>query len=308
MYQSVGERLNAIISFIISRLKRCLGFRRHKVSGFELITVEFGMSTLLILGGSYVFSKQERWTYLQSIYYSLVTFWTIGNENELFFFFFSFFVFVCSGFGDFVPLVSVQRSGQSLYSRWGYYIFTISYILFGLAIMASSLNLLVLRLAQFHSENGLGGISALLGRNEEELIAAAIAEHRASIHIQHRQRIQSLHPTNNLFDEKRAIASLASIKSNSWWSTSTGSCSTLSFESKFDAFQKDQCSIGRTCLGKKRRKRHWHLRRSPQNIKHLLTMNPKRFYGRKSFLNNHISSNHCQLRGETQQQTKRISI
>ena len=79
MFQSVGERLNAIISFVLSRLKRCLGFRRHKVSAFELITVEFGMSTMLVLGGSYVFTQQEGWEYVDSIYYSLVTFWTIGK-------------------------------------------------------------------------------------------------------------------------------------------------------------------------------------------------------------------------------------
>ncbi|CAF4335881.1 unnamed protein product, partial [Adineta steineri] len=134
MFQSAGERLNAIISFVLSRIKRLLGFRYHKVSGFELIAVEFGMTTMLVLGGSFVFCKQEKWSYFESIYYSFVTFWTIG-------------------FGDFVPLANMQRTGQSLYSRWGYFIFTVSFILFGLAIMASSLNLLVLRLAQFHSES-----------------------------------------------------------------------------------------------------------------------------------------------------------
>ncbi len=79
MFQSAGERLNAIISFILSHIKRFLGFRRHKVSGFELIAVEFGMTTMLILGGSLIFYKQEKWTYFESIYYSFVTFWTIGN-------------------------------------------------------------------------------------------------------------------------------------------------------------------------------------------------------------------------------------
>jgi hypothetical protein len=79
MFQSAGERLNAIISFVLSRLKRLLGFRRHKVSSFELIAVEFGMTTMLILGGSYVFYKQEKWTYFESFYYSFVTFWTIGE-------------------------------------------------------------------------------------------------------------------------------------------------------------------------------------------------------------------------------------
>lgn len=79
MFQSTGERLNAIISFILSRLKRLFRFRRQKVSSLELIAVEFGMTTMLILGGSFVFCKQEKWTYFESIYYSFVTFWTIGN-------------------------------------------------------------------------------------------------------------------------------------------------------------------------------------------------------------------------------------
>jgi hypothetical protein len=79
MFQSAGERLNAIISFILLRLKRSFGFRHHKVSGFELIAVELGMTTMLILGGSFVFRKQEKWTYFESIYYSFVTFWTIGK-------------------------------------------------------------------------------------------------------------------------------------------------------------------------------------------------------------------------------------
>lgn len=87
MFQSAGERLNAIISFVLSRLKRFLGFRRHKVSGFELIAVEFGMTTLLVLGGSFVFSEQEKWTYFEAIYYSFVTFWTIGltKKNKTFY-------------------------------------------------------------------------------------------------------------------------------------------------------------------------------------------------------------------------------
>ena len=79
MFQSVGERFNAIISFVLSCLKRLFGCTRCKVSSFELIAVEFGMTTLLILGGSYIFCKQEKWTYFESIYYSSVTFWTIGN-------------------------------------------------------------------------------------------------------------------------------------------------------------------------------------------------------------------------------------
>lgn len=83
MFQSAGERLNAIISFVLSRIKRLLRLRRHKVSSFELIAVEFGMTTMLILGGSFIFCKQEKWTYFESIYYSFVTFWTIGKTFDL---------------------------------------------------------------------------------------------------------------------------------------------------------------------------------------------------------------------------------
>ncbi|UJR27902.1 hypothetical protein I4U23_009163 [Adineta vaga] len=257
MFQSAGERLNAIISFVLSRLKRLLRFRRHKVSSFELIAVEFGMTTMLILGGSLIFCKQEKWTYFESIYYSFVTFWTIG-------------------FGDFVPLANMQRTGQSLYSRWGYFIFTVSFILFGLAIMASSLNLLVLRLAQFHSENGTGGISALLGRNEEDLIAAAIAHHRASIHIQQRNHICSSHNDNNMQQSEKSAQVYKLMRNYSWYSA-TSSSSSLSISSSNLKFHCKKASNERTiCSGlllfnnQKRKRRHWHLRRSPQNIKHLL--------------------------------------
>ncbi len=209
------------------------------------------------------------------------------------------------GFGDLVPLASLQRSGQSLYSRWGYFIFTISFILFGLAIMASSLNLLVLRLAQFHSENGIGGISALLGRNEEDLIAAAIAEHRASLNIQRRSRIYS--NTTSLIQQQqqqKPLSSFLSMKSLSS-SSSTSSNSKLDFTNQ---------SHERTCSSrfslfccKNRKRRHWHLRRSPQNIKHLLYFNQlvenhKLAFMRKSLIpnqyhpstTNHLSPINCQ--------------
>ncbi|UJR21873.1 hypothetical protein I4U23_024946 [Adineta vaga] len=296
MFQSVGERLNAIISFVLSRIKRLFGFRRQKVSGFELIAVEFGMTTMLVLGGSLIFSRQEKWTYFESIYYSLVTFWTIG-------------------FGDLVPLASLQRTGHSLYSRWGYFIFTISFILFGLALVASSLNLLVLRLAQFHSENGIGGISAFLGRNEEDLIAAAIAEHRASLSVQHRTRICS--NSNSISQTNKNFAPFLSVKTNSQWSLS--SSTTTSSEKKSDIYMK---SHERTCCScfsvfncRKRQRRQWHLRRSPQNIKHLLYFNQyldnhKLELVRKSLIPNqyhhHQVTNH--LSEQSSRKQHRISI
>jgi hypothetical protein len=180
--------------------------------------------------------------------------------------------------------------------------------------MASSLNLLVLRLAQFHSENGIGGISALLGRNEEELIAAAIAEHRASIHVNQHQRI---YPNNyNLIEQRRVLAKL---KNYSPWSSPLSSTSSLSYESKFylgKPTQERTCSMMMmmmtTTCRKRSRRRQWHIRRSPQNIKHLLDFqhffdNHKYRFERKSFAVQHHAIDPTQFQ-QQQQHTQRVSI
>jgi hypothetical protein len=175
------------------------------------------------------------------------------------------------GFGDFVPLASIQRTGQSLYSHWGYFIFTISFILFGLAIMASSLNLLVLRLAQFHSENRAGGMAALLGRNEEDLIAAAVAQHRASIFIQRHNRLCS--NSNSINPSEKTAQSYRFMRAYSWNSASSSSCSSSSnsrFHVTDNSKERSFCSRFSLFSNQKRKRHYWHLRRSPQNIKHLL--------------------------------------
>jgi hypothetical protein len=191
-------------------------------------------------------------------------------------------------------LASIQRSGQSLYSRLGYFTFTISFILFGLAIMASSLNLLVLRLAQFHSENGIGGISAFLGRNEEDLIAAAIAEHRASLHIQHRDRIFS--NTNSVIQQQKSLSPFLSMKTLSRWSLSS-SPTYSKLDCTKDPNERTCCSGFSLFTCRKRRRQHWHLRRSPQNIKHLLGFNQlvenhKLAFVRKSLIPNQSHHHH----------------
>ena len=165
--------------------------------------------------------------------------------------------------------------------------------------MASSLNLLVLRLAQFHSQNGIGGISTLLGQNEDDLIAAAIAEHRASINIQQRARICS--NTNSLIQQQKPLSSYLSMKTLSWWSLSTSSSSSLS-----NSHDKSSCAGYSLLSCKRRKRRHWHLRRSPQNIKHLLYFNQllenhKLAFVRKSVIPNHLS-------GVPSQRQQRISI
>lgn len=179
--------------------------------------------------------------------------------------------------------------------------------------MASSLNLLVLRLAQFHSENSLGGIAAFLGRNEEDLIAAAIAEQRASLSVHQHARICS--NSNSLVQQKKSLSPLVSTKTLSWWSLPSHSSSSSSIDSKLDSTsQRTPCSNWNFLTCQKRKRRHWHLRRSPQNIKHLLYFNRlldnhKVTFVRRSVLpnqhhqpmNNHVAEN-------TISQQHRISI
>lgn len=185
-----------------------------------------------------------------------------------------------------------------MYSHWGYFIFTVSFILFGLALVASSLNLLVLRLAQFHSENGIGGISAFLGRNEEDLIAAAIAEHRASMCVQQRTRICSNSNSNTLSQTHKNLTPFLSMKTSSQWSLSSSAAA--SHDKKPDIHMNSHENTCCSCLSvfycRKRRRRHWHLRRSPQNIKHLLYLdNHKLKLVRRSLISNqyhHPVTNH----------------
>lgn len=234
------------------------------------------------------------------------------------------------GFGDLVPLASVQRSGESLYSRWGYFIFTVSFILFGLAIMASSLNLLVLRLARFQSDHTTSGVSALISRNEEELIAAAIAHHRASIHIQQRNRIYSTNSNLNHF--QLSEPSFPIKHPPSWYSalspsSSLSSSSSTTLSSKIDSTihsKTNRCCSGYSLFNsRKHRKHHWHSRRSPQNIKHLiyfdnLLQNHKLTINRKSALPlqyhnyqhfSHLINRASRIQSQKQhQQQHRVSI
>ena len=78
-----------------------------------------------------MFCYYERWPYLDSIYYCIITLTTIG-------------------FGDYVAL---QRSDDVHTRRPEYFVFSLVFILFGLAVLSAAMNLLVLRFLTMNTED-----------------------------------------------------------------------------------------------------------------------------------------------------------
>lgn len=83
MFQSVGERLNSLISFLLGKLKRRLKLKNQEVSLIDLITVETLLTFTITCIASYVFVKYEGWHLFDAIYYCFITLTTIGEFCEL---------------------------------------------------------------------------------------------------------------------------------------------------------------------------------------------------------------------------------
>lgn len=122
MFQSIGERLNKFASVIIRRAKRASGARCTDATEMNLMLATGMLSSIIITTGAAVFSRYEGWSYFDSFYYCFVTLTTIG-------------------FGDYVAL----QNDQALTQKPGYVALSLVFILFGLAVVAASINLLVLR-------------------------------------------------------------------------------------------------------------------------------------------------------------------
>ena len=74
MIQSVGERLNSLITFVLKRIKRRFKRKREpQVTAMELLTCEALLTVLTLVTGAYVFHRYENWLYLDAFYYCLLT-------------------------------------------------------------------------------------------------------------------------------------------------------------------------------------------------------------------------------------------
>ncbi|XP_033846506.1 potassium channel subfamily K member 3a [Periophthalmus magnuspinnatus] len=130
MFQSVGERINTFVRYLLRRFKKCLGMRRTEVSMVNMVTFGFVscMSTLCV--GALAFSHFEGWSFFHAYYYCFITLTTIG-------------------FGDYVAL----QNEQALQTQPEYVAFSFIYILTGLAVIGAFLNLAVLRFMTMNAED-----------------------------------------------------------------------------------------------------------------------------------------------------------
>lgn len=122
MFQSLGERINTCVRYLLCRAKQGLGLQKSEVSmgNMVLLGLLSCMSTLCI--GAASFSYFEDWSFFNAYYYCFVTLTTIG-------------------LGDFVAL----QKNNTLQEQALYVAFSFVYILAGLTVIGAFLNLVVLR-------------------------------------------------------------------------------------------------------------------------------------------------------------------
>lgn len=130
MFQSIGERLNKFVSVFIKKVKKYIRCKQTEATETNLMLFNGMLSSIIITTGAAVFSRYEGWNYFDSFYYCFVTLTTIG-------------------FGDYVAL----QNDHALTSKPGYVALSLVFILFGLAVVAASINLLVLRFMTMYVEN-----------------------------------------------------------------------------------------------------------------------------------------------------------
>lgn len=95
---------------------------KFHLSDTHLIFVTTAFSSIFVAGGAYAFSRFEGWTYLDSLYYCIITLTTVG-------------------FGDLVAL----QNDKEMQVKPAYVALNVFFILAGLAVVSAAMNLLVLR-------------------------------------------------------------------------------------------------------------------------------------------------------------------
>lgn len=64
MFQSIGERLNTFVAFVLRHVKRCMGVAQPQVTHINLIVVASACGSLVMAAGAFVFHRTEGWVRL----------------------------------------------------------------------------------------------------------------------------------------------------------------------------------------------------------------------------------------------------
>lgn len=129
MFQSLGERINTFVRYLLRRAKVGLGLQKTEVSMGNMVLVGLLSCISTLCVGAAAFSHFEDWTFFNAYYYCFITLTTIG-------------------FGDFVAL----QKKDELQKRPPYVAFSFMYILVGLTVIGAFLNLVVLRFLTVSSD------------------------------------------------------------------------------------------------------------------------------------------------------------
>ncbi|XP_019746901.1 potassium channel subfamily K member 15 isoform X1 [Hippocampus comes] len=130
MFQSLGERMNTFVRYLLQKTKQCLGFKHTEVSMENMVLVGFLSCIGTLCVGAAAFAHFEGWSFFHAYYYCFITLTTIG-------------------FGDFVAL----QKKEDLQEKTLYVVFSFMYILVGLTVIGAFLNLVVLRFLTMNSED-----------------------------------------------------------------------------------------------------------------------------------------------------------
>ncbi|XP_026860668.2 potassium channel subfamily K member 3 [Electrophorus electricus] len=130
MFQSLGERINTFVRFLLHKAKKYMGLRRAEVSMANMVTIGFFSCVGTLCVGAAAFSHYEGWSYFHAFYYCFITLTTIG-------------------FGDYVAL----QKDNALNNDPHYVAFSFVYILMGLTVIGAFLNLVVLRFMTMNAED-----------------------------------------------------------------------------------------------------------------------------------------------------------
>ncbi|XP_055508314.1 potassium channel subfamily K member 9-like [Leucoraja erinacea] len=151
MFQSLGERMNTFVRYLLKRIKRCLGMKNTEVSMENMVTVGFFSCLGTLCIGAAAFAHFEDWTFFHAYYYCFITLTTIG-------------------FGDFVAL----QNNEALQKSPPYVAFSFMYILVGLTVIGAFLNLVVLRFLTMNSEDEKRDAEERAGNKDHLAMSVAV--------------------------------------------------------------------------------------------------------------------------------------